>query len=37
MNDLEQEFDLIKKLGASSGGDTSGLLDEIAKMKEALR
>lgn len=24
-------------MGASSGGDTSGLLDEIAKMKEALR
>lgn len=27
----------MKKMGASSGGDTSGLLDEIAKMKEAIR
>ena len=37
LDDLESGFDFLKKMGASSGGDMSGLLEEIAKMKEALR
>lgn len=37
IDDLESGFDFLKKMGASEGGDNSGLLDEIQKMKESLR